>query len=86
MSQALVAGRTPFAVDVEAGRKYVWCRCGRSRRQPYCDGSHNGTGLEPLAFVAERSETVWLCACKRTANAPFCDGSHKQLPATEAGA
>ena len=55
------------------------CRSGKSRKRPYCDGSHKGSGLAPLVFIAEKSETVWLCGCKRTLEPPFCDGSHESL-------
>lgn len=81
MSDPKIASPTPFAVEVEAGRKYFWCACGLSATQPFCDGSHKGGAFSPVAFVAERSERVWLCGCKRSAGSPFCDGSHKALPA-----
>ncbi len=78
MSEAKVAQRAPYALEVNAGT-YWWCACGRSRNQPFCDGSHQGTGLAPLEFtVAERSK-IWLCGCKHTAGPPFCDGTHKKL-------
>ena len=79
MADAVVAHRSPFPVEVELGQKYAWCACGQSAIQPYCDGSHKGTGLAPLIFMAEKSETVWLCGCKRTSEPPFCDGSHESL-------
>ena len=69
----------PYQVELEEGRAYFWCSCGRSARQPFCDGSHKGTGLEPTRFVAESSGTVNLCGCKDTDEAPFCDGSHNML-------
>lgn len=71
-----IAQKSPYPIEVEAGKRYFWCRCGRSSRQPYCDGSHKGTGIEPMAFVAEVTGTVHLCGCKQTDNEPFCDGSH----------
>jgi len=80
MTEALVASRTPFPVDVEAGKTYWWCTCGRSASQPFCDGSHKGTGLTPLRWECEQNDRKWFCGCKRTAMAPFCDGSHKGLP------
>ena len=79
MADAVIAQRSPLPVEVELGRKYVWCACGRSAIQPYCDGSHKGTGLVPVVFMAEKSETVWLCCCKRTHEPPFYDGSHESL-------
>lgn len=77
--EAVIAQNQPYAVDVEAGKTYYWCRCGRSQKQPYCDGSHQQTDFEPLAFTAEKDGTVYLCGCKHTANQPFCDGSHQEL-------
>ena len=34
------ASDTPFAVNVEKGKDYWWCSCGRSKAQPFCDGTH----------------------------------------------
>ena len=71
--------KAPYPVDVEAGQKYWWCACGRSKNQPFCDGSHKGTPFLPVEFVAEKSEKVWFCGCKHTAAAPLCDGTHRRL-------
>lgn len=80
MSQEpVISQKAPFAVEVEAGETYYWCKCGRSKNQPFCDGSHRGTDFDPLAFTAEKSETVYLCGCKKTSDQPFCDGSHQSL-------
>ncbi len=78
-NEVKVARKAPYAVEVEAEKTYYWCVCGRSKTQPFCDGSHQGTGFEPFAFTAEKSETVYLCGCKRTANKPFCDGTHNSI-------
>jgi CDGSH-type Zn-finger protein len=69
----------PYQVPLEPGRAYFWCTCGRSARQPFCDGSHKTTSFEPLRFVAESSGTFNLCGCKGTDDKPFCDGTHNML-------
>ncbi len=79
MPEAVVAQKGPYPVEVREGRTYFWCACGRSGRQPFCDGSHKGSGLTPVSFEATATETVYLCGCKRTADRPFCDGSHASL-------
>jgi len=76
----VVAANTPIEVEVEAGREYLWCRCGRSQNQPLCDDSHLGTGFTPIAFTPAESGRVWLCRCKQTHDAPYCDGHHIRVP------
>ena len=77
--EVIIVQKSPFAVEVKAGKTYYWCACGRSKKQPFCDGSHQDTGLNPVAFTAEKNETAYLCGCKHSNNKPFCDGSHKHL-------
>ncbi len=79
MEQPQIAQKSPYQVDVQAGKSYFWCACGRSKNQPFCDGSHKGTGLSPVQFKPEESKTVWLCGCKQTKTRPMCDGTHKSL-------
>jgi CDGSH iron-sulfur domain-containing protein 3 len=79
MDIATVAQKAPFAVPVEAGKTYYWCACGKSKGQPYCDGTHTGSTFKPLAFDAKKTETVYLCGCKQTKTQPYCDGAHKAL-------
>jgi len=79
MSEAVVAKKGSFPVDVEAGKTYFWCACGQSKTQPFCDGSHKTTDFSPVKFDAEESKTIFFCGCKRSKNAPRCDGSHSKL-------
>ena len=65
----------PYAEIVKEGVSYRWCRCGLSRAQPWCDGSHAGTGIEPIEFKAPISGTFFMCGCKRSENAPYCFGT-----------
>ncbi len=74
-----IAQKAPFAVEVEAGNEYYWCACGRSNTQPFCDGSHQGTGFAPVAFNAEKTGKAYLCGCKHSNKKPFCDGTHARL-------
>ena len=79
MSEAIIAQKAPYQAELEAGRKYAWCRCGLSAKQPFCDGSYSATGIKPMIFTAEESATKCLCGCTQTASQPYCDGTHGKL-------
>ena len=79
MAEPFIAQRGPFAVELAPG-DYWWCACGRSRRQPFCDGSHKGSEFTPARFTISEAQKLWLCGCKNTHGRPFCDGTHKKLP------
>jgi CDGSH-type Zn-finger protein len=79
MDKPVAAGKAPIPVTLDAGRDYYWCTCGQSKKQPFCDGSHKGSSLAPLAFQSAGAGEKYLCTCKATRNPPYCDGSHKQL-------
>jgi len=79
MDKPKVAGTSPIRVSVEAGKKYAWCSCGLSTKQPFCDGSHKGTGFSPTMYEATETKDVGFCTCKLTGNPGPCDGSHKSL-------
>ena len=79
MAKPEIAQKSPYQVTLVAGKKYWWCACGRSKKQPYCDGSHAGTEFTPVEFTAAASDTAWLCGCKQTASKPRCDGTHSKI-------
>lgn len=85
MSKPVIADNKPKAVNLEKGKEYFFCTCGRSDNQPFCDGSHKETAFQPKSFTADKSEEVYLCQCKHTKNQPFCDGTHKQFSDEQVG-
>jgi CDGSH-type Zn-finger protein len=78
MEKPRIAAKHPAVLTLDAGT-YYWCQCGRSRDQPFCDGSHQGTGIEPVEFSLAEKKEVALCQCKQTKTPPFCDGTHQTL-------
>ena len=85
MKHPIIANNKPAKVTLTQGEEYHFCVCGRSKAQPFCDGSHAGTGFSPKAFTAQESGEAWLCQCKHSGNLPFCDGTHKQFSAEDVG-
>jgi CDGSH-type Zn-finger protein len=83
--KAVIADIRPAKVELEQGKDYYFCCCGRSKKQPFCDGSHQGTSFTPLKFSPEKSGDAWLCQCKQSARQPYCDGSHQQLSEDQIG-
>ena len=85
MSEPILFDVKPIAVELTEGEERHWCSCGRSANQPFCDGSHRGTGLSPMGFSAADTGEAYLCQCKQTRNPPYCDGSHKNIGADQKG-
>ncbi len=79
MSVPTIAQKGPYPVQVEAGASYYWGSCGLSKTQPFCNGSHAGSGLSPIKFEAIETKTAYLCGCKSSKSGVFCDGSHTKL-------
>lgn len=80
MKKGEVFKKAPMGVELEAGKTYAWCSCGKSEKQPFCDGkAHKGTEFKPLKFQVEKDATEYLCGCKQTDNPPYCDGTHRKI-------
>lgn len=79
MTEPKIPQKSPYVVEVTAGETYYWCSCGKSNKQPFCDGSHKGSEFSPLAFKAEQTGSIYLCGCKHAAKKPYCDGTHSKL-------
>jgi len=78
MEKPRIAAKQPAVLSLEPGT-YNWCHSGRSRDQPFCDGSHHGTGITPVEFSLHEKKEVALCQCKQTKTPPCCDGTHQTL-------
>jgi CDGSH-type Zn-finger protein len=85
MDKPTVFDVKPASIELDLGKSYHWCSCGRSNNQPFCDGSHRETNMKPLEFIAESSGSATLCQCKQTGNPPYCDGSHTKLSDADVG-
>jgi len=79
MKEPKIANKHPYAVEVKEGQTYYWCKCGESKKQPFCDGSHKGSEFRPVAYTADESGEVYFCGCKRSENEPLCSGFHSKL-------
>ncbi len=79
MSEPVVAQKSPFKQELEAGQSYFWCACGYSDKQPYCNGAHKEHGMAPMKVDSDKDQTVFFCGCKQTKTPPYCDGTHSSL-------
>jgi CDGSH-type Zn-finger protein len=79
MAEPQIAQKSPYKVEVTAGKTYFWCACGRSQKQPFCDGSHKGSDFSPVKYEAGETKSVFFCGCKHSGKTPLCDGTHSRL-------
>ena len=75
----IIAQKSPYPIEVEEGKSYYWCKCGQSKKQPFCDASHKDTSFRPVVYKATETKKMYFCGCKSTSNQPFCDGTHSKL-------
>ena len=75
----VIAQKFPYPIEVEKGKSYYWCQCGKSKKQPFCDASHKGTSFTPVVYKATETKKMYFCGCKSTSKQPFCDGTHSKI-------
>ena len=63
MSEPTIAQKSPVPVEVEAGKDYWWCSCGKSKNQPFF------CGCRP---VCKEKMNFWTCDQVRTFVRPVC--------------
>jgi len=78
MAEPKIAQKGHYVKDEKPGDD-LWCACGESSNQPYCDGSHKGTEFQPIKVSIDKEKKVAWCGCKRSSNNPYCDGTHTKL-------
>ena len=78
-NKPVIADIVPQRHQLEAGKKYYFCMCGKSANKVFCDGSHAGGCFEPKEFSVPKDGSYSLCTCKISSKLPFCDGQHKKL-------
>jgi CDGSH-type Zn-finger protein len=79
MEEPQSAGNAPQMTDLEEGKTYAWCACGKSDKQPWCNGAHSGSSMAPAVFKSDETKLAAMCMCKQTKNPPYCDGSHARM-------
>ncbi|MEO9884867.1 MAG: CDGSH iron-sulfur domain-containing protein [Balneola sp.] len=79
MAEPKVYDAKPQLVELETEKNYAWCACGQSSNQPWCDGSHKGSGITPTVFQVDESKVYAMCNCKQSNTPQFCDGTHKTV-------
>lgn len=74
----VVAQKAPAPVNEEPVARW-WCACGRAASQPYCDGSHRGTGITPVRVEIASAGAAWYCVGKAAASQPRSERGHGRL-------
>jgi CDGSH-type Zn-finger protein len=63
MSDPTIADNKPVKLALDKDKKYYFCMCGLSSKQPFCDGSHKGGDFTPMAFQGDASTVYYRCRC-----------------------
>lgn len=79
MAELVIAQKKPYHYTATKSEKVAWCSCGKSAKQPFCDGSHKGGDFRPVILDVEEGKSYAFCGCKKSNNGPICDGTHKNL-------
>jgi len=79
MNTPICTQKKPYVVEVEEGKTYYYCTCGKSAKQPFCDGTHKDTKFSAQAWTAEKTGSAYFCGCRTSKKGPLCDGAHKDL-------
>lgn len=67
-----------YPIHLQSGKYYFFCTCGKSRRKPYCDGNHSGTGRKPLQFRANVSKEHTIRPCNENCS-PHCQNTYLHI-------
>ena len=79
MDKPVCSQKAPYVMDVEEDKTYYYCTCGKSEKQPFCDGAHKGTNFKAAAWKAEKTGKAYFCGCRVSQKGAICDGAHKEL-------
>lgn len=84
-SDAVVFNNKPKGVELQEGKNYMMCSCGKSSDGVFCDGSHKGTSCTPVKVKPEKTKQHHICMCKSSSNFPYCDGTHSRYSDQDVG-
>ena len=63
----------------QVSKSVAYCRCTRTKNPPFCDGSHEGTNMQPHILEFNEPTTIAICRCWRSKDHPYRDGTHGRL-------